>query len=308
MENEKWSKSELVEFTVKFNGEAVETNEMDAEELATSLLGMSAVLEEANTVINGQTSRMFVRVRSSFKSGSFDVDMASFFTSVGINALVNIISLVGFTTGFNVKDTLIWLFRQTKGNKILTKKHLPNNKIEINVEKCENPIIVNAEVVNLYENAQVRRGFANVVSPLKNEGISDITFLKNGIECEKILRDERDYFPPLDTETIDKKEDVDYFLITQSNFEGKQTGWRLSFGVSSDKKPDDFPVKILDKDFLNKVKKQEIKISNEGIIIKAKYIKTTQKLERLNVSWEILNVLEIQHESQKHVDKRLDNY
>jgi hypothetical protein len=178
MDNEKYGKSQLVEFTVKFNGEAVETNEMDAEELATSLLGISDVLEYANAILNGRYSRMFVKVRSSFKPGSFIVDIASFFTSYGIDALVNITSLVGFTTGYAAKDTLIWLFRQTKGNKILDRKQIQDNKVEITVENCTNPIIVNADTVKIYEDAQLRRGLAKVVYPLKNEGISDITFLK----------------------------------------------------------------------------------------------------------------------------------
>ncbi|VVB54022.1 Uncharacterised protein [uncultured archaeon] len=38
MDNETWKKSSIEVFTIKFNGEAVESNEMDANELATSLL------------------------------------------------------------------------------------------------------------------------------------------------------------------------------------------------------------------------------------------------------------------------------
>lgn len=299
MDNEKWSKSEIVEFTVKFNGDAVEFNEMNADELATSLLGISAVLEDANTILNGQYSKMFVKVRSSFKPGSFIVDIASFFTSTGIEAVVNITTLVGVLGG--VGGTLIWLFKRTKGESILTKKQVHGDNYEITVKNSENPIIINGDVLTLYESVSVRRGLADVVYPLKNEGISDITFLKNEKECEKILRDERGYFSLLDTEPVDKKEDVDYFLITQSNFEGKQTGWRLSFGDStlSAKKPDDFPVRILDDEFLQKVNGRKIIISNEGTIIKARYRKETQKLERLHVSWEILEILEVDHTGNK---------
>ena len=304
MNNEKWGKSELVEFTVKYNGKAVESNEMDIDELATSLLGISAVLEEANTIIHGSYSTMFVKVRSSFKSGSFIVDIASFFTSDGITALVNITSLIGFIGLGGGAGTLIWLFKRTKGKKILTKKQIQGDNYEITVENSDSPTIINGDVLVLYENASVREALRKVTYPLNNKGISDITFLKNGKECEKISRDEREYFTLLDKESIDTKEDIDDFLITQSNFEGKQTGWRVSFGDSalSDKKSNDFPVKILDEDFLQKVKEQKIIISNEGTIIKARYKKTTQKLERLNVSWEVLEILKIDHMHGKHTD------
>ena len=191
--------------------------------------------------------------------------------------------------------TLIWLFKHTNGKKILTKKKVEGNNYEITVKDSENPIIVNGDVISLYESASIRQGLIKLVHPLENEGISDITFLKNEKECEKILRDERGCFSPLDNESTESKEDVDYFLITQSNFEGKQTGWRVSFGDSaiSTYITDDFAVKILDEDFLEKVKNQEIIISNEGTTIRAQYKKTIQRLERLSVKWEILNVLEI---------------
>ena len=302
MDNEKWSKSDFVEFTVKFNGEAVESNEMDAEELATSLFGISAILEESNTILNGQYSKMLVKVRSSFRPGSFIVDIATFFTSDGITAIVHIGSLIGFIGG---ASTLIWFFRRTKGEKILTKNQVQGNNYEVTVKNSDSPTIINGDVLVLYENASVREALRKVTYPLNNKGISDITFLKNGKECEKISRDEREYFTLLDKEDIDMKEDIDDFLITQSNFEGKQTGWRVSFGDSalSDKKSNDFPVKILDEDFLQKVKEQKIIISNEGTIIKARYKKTTQKLERLTVSWEVLEILEIDHMHSKHTDK-----
>ena len=157
----------------------------------------------------------------------------------------------------------------------------------------------------LYENASVREAARKVTFPLNNKDISDITFLKNEKEGEKILRNEREYFTLLDKESIDTKEDVDDFLITQSNFEGKQTGWRVSFGDSalSDRKSNDFPVKVLDEKFLQNVKEQNIIISNEGTIIKARYKKVTQKLERLSVNWELLEILKIDRIPSKHTDK-----
>lgn len=308
MDDETFTKSSRELFTIKFDGEPVESNEMDANELATSLLGISSVLEHANILVNGQNSRIFVKVRSSFKAGSFDVDIATFFTFAGINAAANIASLVGFTS--KTVGTLIWLFKQTKGKKIVEKKVVQGNNYEIKVEGDNNSVTIIegervADILKLYENVQIRRDLADVIQPLKMPRMSHISFLKNGEECEKILKDETEYFSLLDTEPIDKKEDVDYFLITQSNFEGKQTGWRLSFGESksSSDKPNDFPVKILDNDFLKKVKKHEIKITNEGTIIKARYRKTTQKLERLNVIWEILQVLKIDYTPNKRIDK-----
>ena len=312
MRNENWKKSELVEFTVKFNGKAVESNEMDIEELATSLLGISAVLEQANSTICGSYSDVVIKVRP-FNPGSFEVDLASLFMSNGAEAFANVASILGFVSGSAIilGKNLIKVFKQSKGEKVLTKKEINGNNYEITFENCSNPMVVTDEVLKLYENEKIRSDFSRIVRPLKNKNMSDITFMSNGIEHEKILRDEVDYFKTIDNDLLEEKESIDYFLITQSNFEGKQFGWRISFGNSiSDKKPSDFAVKISDNNFLQMVKTRNIKISNEGTMIKAKYRKTIQKNERLSVSWEILHVLdtfELEHH-ESTTNKKLSSF
>lgn len=311
MGHENWKKSELIEFTVKFNGKAVESNEMDIEELATSLLGISAVLEHANSTICGSYSKIFTKVRS-FKPGSFEVELASIFTSNGAEAFANVASIVGFVGGsaLILRKNLIKMFKQSKGEKVLTKKEINGNNYEITFENCSNPMVVTDEVLRLYENEKIRSDFSRIVRPLKSENMSDITFMSNGIECEKISKDEVDYFKTPEKDPLEEKESIDYFLITQSNFEGKQFGWRISFGDSiSDKKPFDFAVKISDDNFLQMVKTRKIKISNEGTIIKAKYRKTIQKHERLSVSWEILDVLDtFELEHHESINKKLNSF
>jgi len=163
---------------------------------------------------------------------------------------------------------------------------------------------------------KIQQAFENVVSPLENEDMSEITFLMDGKEQKKILREERSYFHRIDTDILDEKEAIDHFLITQCNFEGKNTGWRLSFGdfPQPKNKPDDFPVKVLDENFLHKVLRRKIIISNEGTVIEARYRKTTHKAERLTVSWEILEILNTEALTHNHIKlptrnaKKLDEF
>lgn len=264
---------------------------MNAEELATSLLRLSAVLEEANTVIHGSHSAMFIKVRSSFRPGSFNVDIVTFFTSTAFQALSNIITLVGFT-GDGI-GSLIWLHKQTKGENVVKKEEVDESKYNVTFNNCENPIIVNANVLNLYENAAIRKDFGKIVHPLENKAIDNIVFLEDNVECQRIRKDEKEYFPQIDNEIIDEKEGIDYFLITQSNFTGKQTGWRLKpVSPTLSKKIQDFQVTILDNAFLHRVKKEDIIVSNKRTIIKARYKKTIRRNERESTNWEILNVFE----------------
>lgn len=311
----KEKRSNLVNFTVKYDGRALESNEMDANELANSLLGISNVLEEANSTVNVLDSKLFIKVQSGFKAGSFEVDISSFYhTGViqtvfnsgdTIGVIVNIATLVGFVycAGNGVINTLIGLCRITKGKKILTKKSVGNGNCEITVEGCEKAIIVNNPVINIYEDKRARQELERAVSPLHNEGISDITFLVDGEEQEKILREERDYFSYTNIETIQEVELIASFYITQANFDGKNTGWRLSFGDSSisQNKSSDFPVKILDEKFLKKVLTKKLIISSDGTaIIRAKYRKITHISDKLNVRWEVLEVLETESPAKNY--------
>lgn len=129
-------KSELIEFAIKYNGKAVESNEMDANELATSLLGLSNAIEDANSILNNSDLKIFVKVRASFRPGSFIVDIASFFTpsvvqaffdSGNIATVANVTQILGFvgTCGIGAAShkTLIWLYKQ-KVRKSSQKNHL----------------------------------------------------------------------------------------------------------------------------------------------------------------------------------------
>lgn len=323
MGDENSKRSRQIEFAVKYSGKAVESNEIDANALATSLLGLSNAIEEANSILN-VGSNIHVKVRGSFRPGSFIIDIASYlnsdvvqtvFNSGTISTAANVTQILGFVgvcaCGVNTvaHKTLIWFYKQTRGKKIIKEKLVDGDNFEITVEGNDNTIIINNEVLRLYKNKKMQQALENTVSPLENEDMSDITFLMDGVEQEKISREERYYFYYTENDIIDKKEDVDTFLITQSNFEGKNTGWRLSFGDSQQKnnKPDDFPVKILDENFLQKVFLKEIIISNEGTVIKARYRKITRKAERLTVNWEILEVINYDLLSNNHIKRSTNN-
>lgn len=305
MSNEKWDESHHENFTVKYNGKTVESHEMDANDLAKSLLGLSGALKQTAHIINGSNSNMFVKVKGSFKPGSFDVEIVTFLTCAGLQATLNAVSIVGFMED-SVKS-LIWLYKQTKGEEIESTNYLNDNNVKLSFKGSTNHITVNNNVFNLYQNQNIREELKNLVSPLEDENMSDITFLKNGVEQEKIMRDERVYFNSNDTEPL-INEGTDYFLITQSNFDGKKTGWKLNFADLLDSKNNqkDFAVKMLDNSFLKNVKNKKIIISNEGTIIKAKYRKIITNLK--NATWEILEILEhnnVQKESSKiitHLD------
>ncbi len=310
MKSEKWKKPHNETFTIKYDGKAVESHEIDANVFANSLLGLSNALDHATHIINGSDANMFVKVKASFNPGSFDVEIVTLLTCASFQAAINVVSAVGFM-GDSVKS-LIWLYKQTKGEQIEKIERLKDDMIKVYTKNCYKPIITNHIVVEMYNDKKLRRELGNLVSPLNDKEMSHIAFLTDGTEYQRITREEKEYFTSCDDDqTI--TESIDHFVVTQSNLFGKSTGWRLAFAdlFKSIHDKNDFSVKILDNSFLKNVKNRQITISNKKpITIKAKYRKTTQKLERFVTSWEILEVLDytyITNEYKKTVTE-LDDF
>lgn len=289
MKDDDWNQSCNENFSIKYNGESVKEHEIDAHDLSKSLLGLSEILENTNQIVHGTNSNISVKVKGSFQAGSFDVDIVSVLVCNHFQAALNVFSLIGIV-GSSYKS-LIWLFKKTKGETIKSTKLLDNNKVELSFHNCSN-IVVDNNIADIYNNDNVRKGFGNLVLPLEDEGMSDITFLKNDVEQEKIKREERSYFYPPEPEQL-IEEGEDYFLITQGNFDGEKTGWKLRFTdqIDSIYKQKGFSVRIHDENFLKNVKRKKVQISNDGKIIRASYRKIIKEAEP--VSWQILKVYRV---------------
>lgn len=305
MSSDGLAKAEHIGFTIKYNGESVESHEMDANDLANSLLGLSGALERASYIVNGVNSKTFVKVKGSFKPGSFDVDIVVLLlTSPCVEAVLNAVTLLGFVE--NSFESTIKLFKKTKGERVEHIKYFDDNKVELSFKNCQN-ITVNNHVAHIYADNTIRKELEKLVLPLEDEKMSDITFLKNGVEQEKITRDEKSFFDYNDDDVV-VNVGTDYFLITQSNFEGRKTGWKLALVDSIDYKhgQKDFSVKIKDNNFLKSVRNKKIIISNEDTIIKAKYKKTIKDVTA--ISWEIEEVLQCSDNNKRYNTKSTNLY
>ena len=86
-------------FHVVYDGVALRENEMNAKYLASSLLAIAEVFEEADKFLNHGRTKSEVNIKASFKTGSFKIDFVNiqsmlhnlqeFLISDGINATLN---------------------------------------------------------------------------------------------------------------------------------------------------------------------------------------------------------------------------
>ena len=82
-----WNGQQLDNFKVVYDGRDVINNEIEAKLLADSLMGVSESIEEANKILNPQNSAVFIKVKSNFNPGSFEVELIQVLTSPGFQAL-----------------------------------------------------------------------------------------------------------------------------------------------------------------------------------------------------------------------------
>ncbi len=72
----RWGVADTASFQITYDGRALDNHEMDVRELAPALVAVADVLEEANALLNGGSTKISVNVRGSFKNGSFGIEFA----------------------------------------------------------------------------------------------------------------------------------------------------------------------------------------------------------------------------------------
>jgi len=286
MDRRSWPEKGVYIFKVTYDGETLESHEIDAKILAKSLSGISSVLNVSNKIVNGPFSKIDVKVRGSFAPGSFAVDIITFATSSSFQAIANVAGILGFA-GF-LANSLIQLYRSTKGEKINKIERIDPENVKVTTVNGS-VIITNHYTVRIYQNQDVRDGMAEVISPLFEQGVSEICFSSDEYPTEIITEDEKEIFSPPDPEDLEEITDIAELTVTQSNLNGNATGWRFSFNSSG---KDDFWADVLDETFLRDVHSRKYSFTN-GTKIVAEYQRKKHKKKRTVSDWNILKVYEV---------------
>lgn len=196
-------------FRVVYDGPAVEDGEMDVSQLASSLLALGKLIENADAIRSGETGRVKVRVQSDLRRGSFDVGIAVHWLDGLKDATIAwamtpqgaaTISLLGLL-GFNLKDTakaggrgLIQTVRWLRGRRVVSQVTLNDGNTTLVAEDGEQ-IEVHPIVAQLVEDQNVRQPLEKFTEPLREEGVDEIRFEEQpGIPDERITADEATSF------------------------------------------------------------------------------------------------------------------
>jgi hypothetical protein len=281
-------------FHVLYDGPALINNEMDVRELSPALLSLGQLLEQANTTLNVGRANVAVRVKASFQTGCFGIELdvvqtlvqqvQILFSADNVANAKEILEWIGLLAGpaTGLFALLKWLRGRSPQRVVL----LDNGSFRVELEGAR--ITVEKQVIELYRNAELRRSIEGVLKPLKTEGINEFA-VTNKTQSEKLFRvslpDLACFSAPETLPEILSEEEIELSLQLVNVVFREDNKWRFCDGSNS------FYAHVQDSAFLAKVKSNEPFTS--GDILKAR-MRRTQSLsgEIMRTEYVLLKVLE----------------
>lgn len=195
-----------VHFSIKYDGPALASHQMDVRELAPALLALSSLLEEANRAVFPDDAEVRVHVKGDFKGGCFAIDLVALqsvkdqivaiFAGPTATAAANLLAILGGlglvgAAGKGLIDLIKWLAGR-KPSRIST---IGNAMVfEIRTEEMVETFEVDLVAGRLYQSRIVRQSLAKVVKPLEREGVDYFACGMDGKTESVVTKDEIGYF------------------------------------------------------------------------------------------------------------------
>jgi hypothetical protein len=226
------------QFSIIYDGEAVDEGSIDAKELAPALLALAEVIEEAQPLIPELDARISLRVRSDFERGSFEIHLEiaklyqqfrELFSGQDASAFANLFQILGIAGVVGLAG-LFQLIKKSKGRKTSSVTIERSERVKITFEGDDEPVEADPRTWQLFQNLRVRKAIEQVIAPLFHKGIDSFEIKHRGRQTVKVTEDEAKYFvAPTEHEgEIVTEVDTRVSLVAPSFQQGNK--WRVSDG------------------------------------------------------------------------------
>ncbi len=258
-------------FRVIYDGAAVDDGEMDAAQLASSLLALANLLKTADGITTGEHDRLSVRVRADVRRGSFDVGMAVHWKDAVLawamtpagGATLSVLGFLGFTLKDLVKaggSGVIQVVRWLRSRRIASRTRNGDGSVTIVAEDGEE-LVVDQQVARLADDAGVRQTLERFTEPLREDGIELIRIEPSKGEGETITADEADYFRAVSGSAPTSSSEFDATYQIKRLFFERGRKWRLSNGAQT------IQAEIVDAEFWAGVDASDLSFAKEDYLV-----------------------------------------
>lgn len=277
--------TDLTEFKISYDGSALRNHEMNVSELGTALLSIGELLTAANYAVNGEMTKVNVRVKA-HEAGSFEIVMVleflkeagEFLSGDFVTSVINLKELL-FMGGYG----LVSFIKKTKGKKPEKIEKKQDRTYTLTIENVTYTIPEN--LFKLYSSRPTRTALEKVISPVSKEGISKFSVKDGDQETVSVEKNEQEYFAvpePEDTQIIDEIREGAYSIISLAFKEDNK--WRLSDGQTT------YSVAVKDEEFLKQVENNEISFAKNDVLICEIHIRQWQTAQGLKTEYDLEKV------------------
>lgn len=279
---------------IAYCGPKVDDGSMDASTLGTVLISMSALVNQANRLLNNDNSSIDVRVKADFQKGSFEIVLALiqtlpeqikslFSAGYSIDQIAQFLDLTnnGIEAAGAVGGGIFWLIKKLRNRKIAKVVEKENGQVEVHPDKGA-PFLVYKPVYNLFVDKDVRDVLPGLVKPLEQDGINhfEVRDIHQMIRpIMSINKEECEYIKEVPEDVVEEKCSCSTISVTveAAVFDGSHK-WKFNDGDTS------FTATVADKDFLEKIAKGQIRLGPQDLLDvnleKHQQIKNHRKLGR----------------------------
>lgn len=224
------------DFSVSYEGPAVDDHTMPVRDLAPALLALGQAFDRANGLLNGPSATVSLDIRAT-RDGSFEIALllkqlydggVSVFSGDFVNSAANIKEL--FFGGGVGTVGLLALIKWLKGRVF---KAISEESGNVVIEVDNTKITIPAHLLKLVGDSFLREQIEAVIRPVSKAGIERVIFRDERMELERVEKAEVPYFEQ--SGTLDYESQTEIVIPRQRlkpasvNFT-KDGKWRLSDG------------------------------------------------------------------------------
>jgi hypothetical protein len=260
--------------TFVFSGPAVESGEIDVQDLAPALLAIGALVQAANSELNGDRAQIAVKVKAT-AVGSFEVNVTVVQSVLeqakalfdfanankdGIAAVNDLADLIfkGTTAAGGLGGGLFALLKWLRGRK---PEKITVSAGDVQVHIGDTVFVTNYGTIQLAESVAVREQARKVVSTISGNGIESLRVRRGDETLSEVQRSEAQFFELLDEEETlaDEVRTMTLQIISLSFKEDNK--WRVTDGGES------FGATINDDAFLTRIANNDIAFAKGDYLI-----------------------------------------